>query len=168
RNMTVPTDIINQISYLHHWSLKTIPTLKNKKDNDWGGYFNREFRHKTMVIWKKYVSELYNFVGLDSLDRKILFTNYANILQLMSQLIGRLKRGNSEAIIALADIKYAPETSNNAFDTERTSMLIGFYKLLDKYINSNDPYTKEIANTLYSSIYFPLKKLITEELNYCD
>ncbi|MFW6026239.1 MAG: hypothetical protein ACOCRX_07840, partial [Candidatus Woesearchaeota archaeon] len=166
RNMTVPTDIINQISYLHHWSLKTIPTLKNKKDNDWGGYFNREFRHKTMVIWKKYVSELYNFVGLDSLDRKILFTNYANILQLMSQLIGRLKRGNSEAIIALADVKYAPKTSNNEFDTGRTSMLIGFYKLLDQYINSNDPYTREIANTLYSSIYFPLKKLITEELNY--
>jgi hypothetical protein len=166
RNMLVPTDIINQIAYLNHWSLKNIPRLKNKNDNDWGDYFNREFRHKTMVIWKKHVSEFYNFVGLDSLDREILFSNYANILQLMNQLIGRLKRGNSEAVIALADIKYAPETSNNAFDTERTSILIGFYKLLDKYINSNDPYTREIANTLYSSTYFPLKKLINEELNY--
>ncbi|MFW5891626.1 MAG: hypothetical protein ACOCUI_05355, partial [bacterium] len=168
RNMVVPTDIINQISYLNSWSLRNISKLKNKNDKDWGDYFNREFRHEIMKEWKKYVSEIDNFVGLDSLDDDILFTNYANILQIMNQLIGRLKRGNSEAVIALADIKYAPKTSKNDFDTKKTSMLIGFCDLLDKYINSDDPYTKEIANSLYSSFYNPLEDLTNEELNNRD
>jgi len=119
-----------------------------------------------MIIWKKHVAESQNFRGLDSLDREILFNNYANVFQLMNQVIGRLKRGDSEAIIALADIKFAPKTSQNDFDSKRSSILIGFYVLLNKYFNSNDLYEKEIVETLYGSIYYPLKKLITEELNY--
>jgi hypothetical protein len=166
RNMIVPNDIINEISYLNNWSLKNIPKLKNKTDDNWGDYFNTKFRHKSMIIWKKHVAESQNFRGLDSLDREILFNNYANVFQLMNQVIGRLKRGDSEAIIALADIKFAPKTSQNDFDSKRSSILIGFYVLLNKYFNSNDLYEKEIVETLYGSIYYPLKKLITEELNY--
>lgn len=165
RTMLRPNDMINEISYLNQWVVENLP--ENKSSNNWGEYFNKNLRHKTISIWKWHIKEHQNFINLTSLDRKILFSNYANVFQLINQVIGRLKRGtSSDAIIALADIKFAPMTSKNEFDSKRTSMLIGFYVLLKKYFNSNDPYVREIVENLYGSIYYPLKNLISEELNY--
>lgn len=76
----------------------------------------------------------------------------------MCQVIGRLIRGGCKARVHFCDAKFAPNTVKNEYDTEKTSILVGIIKTLDKLMESEDAVEKELAYKLYYPFYKGLKE----------
>ncbi|MFW6025841.1 MAG: hypothetical protein ACOCRX_05810 [Candidatus Woesearchaeota archaeon] len=163
RPMPVPSDFINQIAHINSWAVKKIKNndFKNEADS-MAENFNKELRYLAMKKWKQMTERYLDYGGIAALNDSLLIELYANQLVLIWQTIGRLHRGNSRALIYFCDLKFAPKSTNNLSDDFRSSMLIAFYKILEKHFNSDDEYQRIISENLYSPFYYALKDLKEE------
>ena len=82
----------------------------------------------------------------------------------MWQVIGRLVRGGVPCRIYFLDIRFADNFVADKPETERTSLLVGIIRELEKLMESDIPYKLTLAKSLYGAFLDALKN--TDQLDY--
>jgi hypothetical protein len=83
-------------------------------------------------------------------------------LVLIWQCIGRLLRGGVGARVHFIDAKWAEVTgglTKGTRDTEKTSMLLGFRRILREALSDSDPARRPVAEVLYGPFAAALENL---------
>ncbi len=114
-------------------------------------------REQSSRRWDEFLSEKETYMGAP--DRTALLWTQ---LVLVWQCIGRLLRGGVGARVHFIDAKWAEVTSGltrGAKDTERTSMLLGFRRILREALSDSDPARRAVAEALYGPFAAALENL---------
>jgi hypothetical protein len=142
RPYPVPGDIHAAIHKLNAWSYDFLPQLQGKTATEAG----LSLRLAASVEWDKALSKEKMYKRLDDDERDpLLWTQFV----LVWQCIGRLLRGGASARVHFVDARWAENTLTGKFDTEKTSMLVGFRNILRAAVTHPDAATRAIAQTLY-------------------
>lgn len=162
RPMPVPNDISIVINKINS---KAIEMLNNKYSESISDHIQwvKSNRDDSLRLMQELLikSERLGYKQLDSNEREALCMT---LFVTMCQVIGRLIRGGCKARVHFCDAKFAPNTVKNEYDTEKTSILVGVIKMLDKLMESENVIEKELAYKLYYPFYKGLKEC--EGLNY--
>lgn len=156
RPMPVPNDISIIINKINS---KTIEMLNNKYSESISDHIEwvKSNRDDSLRLMQELLikSERLGYKQLNSNEREALCMT---LFVTMCQVIGRLIRGGCKARVHFCDAKFAPNTVKNEYDTEKTSILVGIIKTLDKLMKSEDVVEKELAYKLYYPFYKGLKE----------
>ncbi len=98
-------------------------------------------------LWPSWNTELGNGSVQDGSDERtpLLWTQFV----LVWQCIGRLLRGGVSARVHFVDARWAENSPKGLNDTEQTSMLLGFRRILQQALADPDPAQRAIAEALY-------------------
>ena len=156
RPMPVPNDISIIISKINS---KTIGMLNNKYSESISDHIEwvKSNRDESLRLMQELLikSERLGYKQLNSNEREALCMT---LFVTMCQVIGRLIRGGCKARVHFCDAKFAPNTVKNEYDNEKTAILVGIIKTLDKLMESEDAVEKELAYKLYYPFYKGLKE----------
>jgi hypothetical protein len=142
RPYPVPGDIHVAINQLNFWSIEYVPKLTHLSATDAGKFLRQEASRK----WEEALEQGKRYKELDDDERTpLLWTQFV----LVWQCIGRLLRGGATARVHFVDARWAENSPMGQGDTEKTSMLLGFRRILRQAINTPDPAERAIATTLY-------------------
>jgi hypothetical protein len=143
RPLPVPGDPYTAIQRLNAWAMRTVPTMVDLEVTAAG----KQLREQANRRWDDALNERENYIG--TMDRTALLWTQ---LVLVWQCIGRLLRGGVDARVHFIDAKWA-EVSGllkpGTTDTEETSMLLGFRRILREVLADPDPMRRAIADVLY-------------------
>lgn len=156
RPMPIPNDmniIVNKINS------RCMENLSDKNSKDILEHINwvKSNRDESLKLMQKLLikSERLGYKQLNDEDREALcMTLFVTICQ----VVGRLIRGGCKARVHFCDAKFAPNTIINEEDTEKTSILVGIIKTLDKLMESENVIERELTNKLYYPFYKGLKE----------
>jgi hypothetical protein len=127
---------------MNAWATTVVPTLAGGV-----GAAGGRLRQQASARWDQLLAESDTYTG--TRDRTgLLWTQ----LVLVWQCIGRLLRGGVLARVHFVDAKWAEVTAGRvagAGDTEETSMLLGFERILREALQAADPAERAIAEVLY-------------------
>jgi hypothetical protein len=159
RPMPVPGDLHVAIQKLNSWAMDAVPLcaaqtigeagvwLRSEADARWRHVSPASDRHGT-------------YRGMEITDRtELLWTQ----LVLIWQCIGRLLRGGVPARVHFVDAKWAEVRAglmSGPDETEASSMLVGFARLLRDTMNDADAARSAVAHALYGSFAQALDRLV--------
>jgi hypothetical protein len=147
RPMPVPGDPASPVQKLNYWAMETVPNIGEPRVATAARWLRREAR----LRWENALEEPGFYERCDP-DRRtpVLWTE----LVIVAQTIGRLLRGGAGARVHFVDAKWAEKTPQGETDSEATSMLLGFERILRQAIEENpDVGERAIADALYGMIY---------------
>lgn len=156
RPMPIPNDISIIISKINS---KTIENLNTNYSNSLEAYIElvKKNRDESLKMMQSLLikSERLGYKQLEESEREALCMT---LFVTMCQVIGRLIRGGCKARVHFCDAKFAPNTVKNEEDTEKTSILVGIIRTLDKLMESENLIERELAHKLYYPFYKGLKE----------
>ena len=138
-----PGDPHAAIQRMNAWAAEYVPTLTSLNAGEAG----QQLREEAYARWKRDLQGEETYKGTAD-KTPLLWTQ----LVLVWQCIGRLLRGGAAARVHFIDAKWAEVTTGltaGPFDTEDSSMLIGFQRVLTDVTNSAEPTERLIAQALY-------------------
>lgn len=142
RPYPVPGDIHAAIHKLNTWAIRYVPTLSDPQATIAG----RRLRQQAAWRWDRVLEEKSGYKGLGDDDRTaLLWTQFV----LVWQCIGRLLRGGVSARVHFIDSRWAEKSAEGQQDTEKTSMLVGFRRIMQQALADPDPAHQSIAEVLY-------------------
>lgn len=156
----VPNDVYTMVSWVNCAYIKMIERYRKREYSEFDLFYSS-------LIGKLYkvLSEFDNIFGYQSLSKlnrdKLLGDTLVDVFQLACRII----RGDVDAEIHFIDSSFAPNTAsaNVNYDSERTSMIIGWRNMVKNMIESPDDLAKgEINKELY---YMLLRGLEMIHLN---
>jgi hypothetical protein len=148
-----PGDPQAAIQRINAWSLGYVPYLSTPDIAAAG----RELRDKARARWDRELREGQTYRGMQ--DRSALLWT---MLVLVWQCIGRLLRGGVPARVHFIDAKWAEVSGQllpGEYDTEQTSMLLGFRRILQTALTDPDPAQRAIAESLYGPLAVALNHI---------
>ncbi|MBA3531882.1 MAG: hypothetical protein H0T73_08185, partial [Ardenticatenales bacterium] len=148
-----PGDLHTAVHRINRWSQKVVPTLEQGQIAQTG----HALRQRASFEWDKLLRERETY--REASDRKALLWTQ---LVLVWQCIGRLLRGGVHARVHFIDAKWAEATArllNQAGDTEQTSMLLGFERILNEALADPDPAHRALAEALYGPFATALQEM---------
>ncbi|MEH2474515.1 hypothetical protein V1281_004302 [Nitrobacteraceae bacterium AZCC 2161] len=74
------------------------------------------------------------------------------------QTIGRAMRNGCKTRVFFVDASFAPNSTNDAADTQRSSMIVAMRDVLARLVASKDPVDREIYRLLYEPFLLPLRE----------
>jgi hypothetical protein len=143
-----PGDLHTTVQRLNSWALQRIAqTDPNRPAGDvaWG------FRTDAQSRWRRLLME--RRFEMDPADNSALLWTQ---MVLVWQCIGRLLRGGVRARVHFVDAKWARNSSNlteNAWDDECSSFLVGFQTVLHEALSHPDPAHQALTEALYGPLY---------------
>ncbi len=144
RPMPVPGDLHAAIHQVNAWALAYASGLTELDATSAGQQLRTEARKQ----WEDCLKRTGSYKGLDADERTpLLWTQFI----LVWQCIGRLLRGGVAARVHFTDAKWAEKTTEGGKDTEATSMLVGFKRILQDAMSDPHPQRQAIAQVLYAS-----------------
>jgi hypothetical protein len=143
RPYPVPGDIHTAIHKMNAWAMDYIPTLTDPQATRAGLQLRQAAREQWDVALSK--GKGYKALNKEELRTPLLWTQFV----LVWQCIGRLLRGEASARVHFVDARWAENSPMGQRDTEQTSMLLGFRRILQQAIADPDPARRAIATTLY-------------------
>jgi len=153
RPLPVPGDPYTAIQRVNAWAARQVPLMTGMEITQAG----KMLREQSSRRWDEFLSEKETYMGAP--DRTALLWTQ---LVLVWQCIGRLLRGGVGARVHFIDAKWAEVTSGlirGAKDTERTSMLLGFRRILREALSDSDPARRAVAEVLYGPFAAALENL---------
>jgi hypothetical protein len=142
RPYPVPGDIHAAIHKLNTWAIRYVPTLSDPLATSAG----KQLRRQAAWRWDRVLEEKVGYKGLNDDERTaLLWTQFV----LIWQCIGRLLRGGVSARVHFIDARWAEKSAEGQQDTEKTSMLVGFRRILQEALSDLDPAHRAIAEVLY-------------------
>jgi hypothetical protein len=142
RPYPVPGDIHAAIHKLNTWAIRYVPTLVAPQATIAGA----QLRQQAAWRWDRALEEKVRYKGLDDNERTaLLWTQFV----LVWQCIGRLLRGGVSARVHFIDARWAEMSAEGQRDTEKTSMLVGFRRILQEALAAPNPAHRAIAEVLY-------------------
>jgi hypothetical protein len=142
RPMPVPGDPHTAVQQVNYWVDQYVDTLTGMSATEAG----RHLRGVSQAVWRKALQGQCGYSELDQPGRTpLLWTQ----LVLVWQCIGRLLRGGVSARVHFIDAKWAEESAEGRTDTEASSMLLGFERILADALDHPDPAYQSIAEALY-------------------
>ena len=142
RPMPVPGDPHTAVQQVNYWVDQYVDTLTEMSATEAG----RHLRGVSQAVWRKALQGQRGYSELDQPGRTpLLWTQ----LVLVWQCIGRLLRGGVSARVHFIDAKWAEESAEGRTDTEASSMLLGFERILADALDHPDPAYESIAEALY-------------------
>ncbi len=163
RPMPVPDDWQTTVQQLNNWALENVsnPSFYQSLLS------NSETLTLKTAEEKFYAAALAKMVELNCRAKYFqhLFEDELAVLcwtQLVSiwQVIGRLVRGGVPCIVHFLDKKFAPQSADYQSDTEKTSLLVGILKELEKAVDpkDKDPWEVTLATSLYGAFLNALQQ----------
>lgn len=143
RPYPVPGDIYTAIHKLNAWAMDYVPTLADPQATRAGTRLRQEAAQQWDLALGK--GKRYRELKDNDLRTPLLWTQFV----LVWQCIGRLLRGGASARVHFVDARWAENSPTGQKDTEKTSMLLGFRRILQQAISDPDPARRAIATTLY-------------------
>ncbi len=143
RPYPVPGDIHTAIHKMNAWAMDFVPTLTDPQATRAGFQLRQEARKQWDLALSK--GKRYKALNTDELRAPLLWTQFV----LVWQCIGRLLRGGVSARVHFIDARWADNSPMGQKDTEKTSMLLGFRRILQQAVSDPDPVRRAIATTLY-------------------
>jgi tRNA uridine 5-carbamoylmethylation protein Kti12 len=144
RPIPVPGDPHTAVQRLNTWALQMVEELTDIEATAAG----KRLRTQATQRWDKALRTKETYRGSKDRD-PLLWTQ----LVLVWQSIGRLLRGGTNARVHFVDAKWAEVRSGllsrRAADTEETSMLVGFRRILRDALANPDVAQREIIQALY-------------------
>ncbi len=149
RPYPVPGDIHAAINKVNAWAMDYVQSLTQQEATLAGKQLREDAGRewdKALGGGKKY-KELGDGSGDDGSDARtqLLWTQFV----LVWQCIGRLLRGDVSARVHFVDARWAENSPQGLNDTEQTSMLLGFRRILQQALADPDPAKRAIAEALY-------------------
>jgi pPIWI RE three-gene island domain Z len=142
RPYPVPGDIHAAIHKLNSWAINYVPTLSDLQATQAGV----RLRQQAAWRWDRILEEKAGYKGLSDHDRtSLLWTQFV----LVWQCIGRLLRGGVSARVHFIDSRWAEKSVEGQQDTEKTSMLVGFRRILNEVLADPNPAHRAVAEALY-------------------
>ena len=138
-----PGDPHAAIQRMNAWASEYVPTLLGLQAGEAG----QRLREAAYERWKRDLQGEETYKG--TIDKTALLWTQ---LVLVWQCIGRLLRGGAAARVHFIDAKWAEVTSGLSLgrvDTEESSMLIGFQRVLTDALNSAEPMERRMTQALY-------------------
>lgn len=143
RPYPVPGDIHTAIHKMNAWTMDYVPTLTDPQATRAGLQLRQEARKQWEAALSK--GKRYRALNTDELRAPLLWTQFV----LVWQCIGRLLRGGVSTRVHFIDSRWADRSPMGQKDTEKTSMLLGFRRILQQAVSDPDPVRRAIAITLY-------------------
>lgn len=144
RPYPVPGDIHAAINKINTWATDCVPTLTQMNATLAG----QHLRETAAEQWDKILSGDVPYKELTEDERTpLLWTQFV----LVWQCIGRLLRGGVSARVHFVDAKWAEGTVAYKADTEASSMLVGFRRILRDALDKSSLEDREIARLLYGA-----------------
>lgn len=154
RPIPVPGDPHTAVQRLNTWALQEVETLGDLEATAAG----KLLRTRATRRWDKALRAKETYRGSKNRD-PLLWTQ----LVLVWQSIGRLLRGGADARVHFVDAKWAEVRSGllgrQAVDTEETSMLIGFRRILQEALADPDVAQREVMRALYGAFADGLQRM---------
>jgi hypothetical protein len=142
RPYPVPGDIHTAIHKLNAWGQAYVQTLTHPQATQAG----LQLRRVASQQWEDALGKGKTYKELEDDERTaLLWTQFV----LVWQCIGRLLRGGATARVHFVDARWAENSPIGSKDTEKTSMLLGFRRILQQVTRAPDPLHRAIATTLY-------------------
>jgi pPIWI RE three-gene island domain Z len=159
RPYPVPGDIHAAINKVNAWAMDYVQTLTQPEATLAG----KQLREDAAREWDKALGggKKYKELGDGSVDNEsdertpLLWTQFV----LVWQCIGRLLRGGVSARVHFVDARWAENSPNGLNDTEQTSMLLGFRRILRAALADHDPARRAIAEALYGEAARAFEKI---------
>ncbi len=168
RPMPVPDDWQATVRQLNAWTLDNVENA---------AFYLKEIRVKSNNLTLTTASKVFyglatnkminlncramSYKQLDSQERSVLC--WTQLIS-MWQVIGRLVRGGVPCLIYFLDIRFADNFAKEKKDNETSSLLVGIIKELEELMESEIPYEKTLAQSLYGAFLQALKN--TDQLDY--
>jgi hypothetical protein len=144
RPYPVPGDIHAAINKINTWATNYVPTLIQMSATAAG----QHLREAAAERWDTILAGDVPYKELTEEERTpLLWTQFV----LVWQCIGRLLRGGVSARVHFVDAKWAEGTAAYKTDTEASSMLVGFRRILQEALTHSSPEHREIAHLLYGT-----------------
>jgi hypothetical protein len=140
-----PGDLQGAFHQINAWASTFVQTLTGRGIGRAGTRLRREARKR----WDALLATSETYRGMSDRD-PLLWTQ----LVLVWQCIGRLLRGGVSARVIFVDAQWANVSSGwceGFAETEATSMLLGFRKILNQALADPDPVRRAIATHLYGA-----------------
>ncbi|HEX6293053.1 MAG TPA: hypothetical protein VFZ66_27975 [Herpetosiphonaceae bacterium] len=157
RPLPVPGDLHIAIQKINAWAMDAAGTCDLPTVGAAGAWLRAEADRRWRMVSPDGVGQA-TYRGMS--DRTgLLWTQ----LVLVWQCIGRLLRGGVPARVHFVDAKWAEVRAGlvaGERDTEATSMVVGFHRLLQEALHDPDPAQAAIAEALYGSFAQALQRLI--------
>jgi pPIWI RE three-gene island domain Z len=163
RPMPVPDDWQTTVQQINDWALNNV--------SESSFYQPLLSKGETLTLntaqEKFYAQSLVKMIELNCRARYFqhLFDDELTVLcwtQLVSiwQVIGRLVRGGVPCIVHFLDKKFAPQSAAHQVDTQKTSLLVGILKELEKAVDPKDkePWELTLAISLYGAFLNALQQ----------
>lgn len=144
RPIPVPGDPHTAVQRMNAWAMGYVDTL-DQPDITMAG---QKLRESARRLWDETLRAKESYRG--SSDRTALLWTQ---LVLVWQCIGRLLRGGVDARVHFMDAKWAEVRSGlvtKPRDTEETSMLVGFQRILNEALTDPDPIQRAFMQALYA------------------
>jgi len=144
RPIPVPGDPHTAVQRMNAWAMRYVDTL-DQLDITTAG---QKLRENARRLWDETLRAKESYRG--SADRTALLWTQ---LVLVWQCIGRLLRGGVDARVHFMDAKWAEARSGlvtKPRDTEETSMLVGFQRILNEALTDPDPVQRAFMQALYA------------------
>jgi hypothetical protein len=146
RPIPVPGDPYTAVQRINAWALHAVDQLEGVDTTTAGKILRDQARER----WEQALRAKETYKG--NKDRTALLWTQ---LVLVWQCIGRLLRGGVDARVHFVDAKWAEVRSGLAVrgraDTEETSMLLGFRRILSEALAHPDPAQRAFARALYDA-----------------
>ncbi|MDJ0773567.1 MAG: hypothetical protein QNJ49_09095 [Mastigocoleus sp. MO_167.B18] len=169
RPMPVPDDWQSTVRQLNAWTLDNVEKeefYRNENTNTAGN--NLTLSEASKILYGKAVNKIIDlncramsYKQLDSQERSVLC--WTQLIS-MWQVIGRLVRGGVPCLIYFLDIRFTDNFAKGKKDNETSSLLVGIIKELEELMESEIPYEKTLAQSLYGAFLQALKN--TDQLDY--
>lgn len=154
RPIPVPGDPHTAVQRLNAWALREVETLTTLDATAAG----KRLRTRAAQRWEEALRAKETYQG--SKDRNALLWTQ---LVLVWQSIGRLLRGGTDARVHFVDAKWAEVRSGllsrGRGDTEETSMLIGFRRILREGLADSDLTRRDVMQALYGTFAEGLERM---------
>lgn len=141
-----PGDPHAAIQRINSWATEYTPTLVNLD----AGAAGKQLREAARARWVRDLQEEDTYKGTED-KTSLLWTQ----LVLIWQCIGRLLRGGASARVHFVDAKWAEVSAGlvqGRAETENSSMVAGFRRILTEALNAPSPADRQIAQLLYGPL----------------
>ncbi|GAB4192889.1 MAG: hypothetical protein OHK0022_07350 [Roseiflexaceae bacterium] len=148
RPLPVPGDAQTAMHRVHAWAQRYVPRMRDLSLSEAGALLRKRADER----WRGELNRNETYTG--SLNRTdLLWTE----LVIVCQAIGRLLRGGECADVYFIDGRWADvasgRLSHDRRETEETSILIGFWRILRDALNDPDPSIRAVAGALYGDFF---------------
>ena len=169
RPMPVPDDWQSTVRQMNAWALDNIGNkdiYQNKIQTN--GEDRLTLINASTIFYAAAMNKMIDlncramsYKQLDNHERSVLC--WTQLIS-MWQVVGRLVRGGVPCLIYFLDIRFADNFNNKEKDNETSSLLVGIIKELELLMESDTPYQRTLAHSLYRAFLKALKN--TEQLDY--